>query len=374
MIRRINRIFQDYMREKRLKIGKYILDRKEKKNYIKGDNFILDNNIKSILFLRHDGKIGDMVINTLMFREIKKMYPTIKIGVVTRGAAKDIITNNSYVDKIYDYKKDSKNIKKLANEIKNEEYDLLIDFSEMLRIKDMMFIKLCNVKYNMGLDRRKWNLFDLSVNSHEDFNWKDHITDRYRAYLKKLGFDEEKINVSYDVSLEFNKKYDDFFEKIEYKKIVILNPYGASKHKCFSIEILDKIIKYLKQLNIGVVLLHFSDKYKELKSLEENNFNLYIPKNIVSIQDSSYIISKGDYVITPDTSIVHIASALNKDIIAVYPPNGGINKVDHLVWAPKSKYNRVIFCKNKKNKFDEVDINTFDFEEMKNEILKMVKE
>lgn len=53
MIRKINRIFQDFMREKRLKIGKYIWDRKEKNNYIKGDNFILDNNIKSIVFLRY---------------------------------------------------------------------------------------------------------------------------------------------------------------------------------------------------------------------------------------------------------------------------------------------------------------------------------
>ena len=30
LIKKINRIFQDYMRAKRLKIGKYIWDRKEK--------------------------------------------------------------------------------------------------------------------------------------------------------------------------------------------------------------------------------------------------------------------------------------------------------------------------------------------------------
>ena len=31
MIRKLNRIFQDYMRQKRLKIGRYFWDRKEKK-------------------------------------------------------------------------------------------------------------------------------------------------------------------------------------------------------------------------------------------------------------------------------------------------------------------------------------------------------
>ena len=61
------------------------MGQKRKKEIIKGDNFLKDNNIKSILFLRYDGKIGDTVINDIMFREIKKYYPDMKIGVVSRG-------------------------------------------------------------------------------------------------------------------------------------------------------------------------------------------------------------------------------------------------------------------------------------------------
>ena len=36
MIRKLNRIFQDYMREKRLKIGRYFWDRKEKRRDSRG--------------------------------------------------------------------------------------------------------------------------------------------------------------------------------------------------------------------------------------------------------------------------------------------------------------------------------------------------
>ena len=32
-----------------------------------------------------------MIVNSLMFREIKKVYPDIKIGLVARGAAIDIV-------------------------------------------------------------------------------------------------------------------------------------------------------------------------------------------------------------------------------------------------------------------------------------------
>ena len=374
LIKKINRIFQDYMREKRLKIGKYIWDKKEKAKIIEGDNFLKDNNIKSILFLRYDGKIGDMVVNSLMFREIKKVYPYIKIGVVARGAAIDIIRDNTNVDKIYEYYKDRKKIKDLALKIKEEKYDLLIDFSEMLRVNQMMLINLCGARINTGLDRKDWELFDLSIESGKDFKWTEHITNRYLAYLIKIGLKKESINISYDIYLKDEIKYEDFFNEIKESKKLILNPYGASKHKSFNIENLENIITYLKDKDIAIILVYFGDKYKELEFLEKKYKYVYIPKKIESILDTAILIKKSDYIISPDTSIVHIASAFNKKMITIYPPKGGKYGVDHLVWEPKSKYNKVIFCKDKTGTYDEIDINTFNLVEMKKEILKMLEQ
>ena len=373
MIRKLNRIFQNYMREKRLKIGKYIWDRKEKTKIIEGDNFLENNNIKSILFLRYDGKIGDMVVNSLMFREIKKVYPDTKIGVITRGAAIDIIKNNPNVDEIYEYHKDRKKIKDLALKIKEEKYDLLIDFSEMLRVNQMMLINLCGARINIGLDRKDWKLFDLSIESGKDFKWTEHITKRYLAYLIKLGLKKENIDISYDIYLKNEKKYEIFFNKIKENKKLILNPYGASKHKSFSIETLENIINYLKDKDIAIILVYFGDKYEELKFLEKKYKYVYIPKKIESILDTAILIKKSDYVISPDTSIVHIASAFNKKMITIYPPKGGKYGVDHLVWAPESEYSKVIFCKDKTGTYDEIDINTFNFDEIKKEILKILE-
>lgn len=372
LIKKINRIFQDYMRAKRLKIGKYIWDRKEKAKIVEGDNFLKDNSIKSVLFLRYDGKIGDMIVNSLMFREIKKVYPDIRIGVIARGAAIDIIKDNPNVDKIYEYYKDRKKIKDLALKIKEEKYDLLIDFSEMLRVNQMMLINLCRARINIGLDRKDWELFDLSIESGKDFKWTEHITKRYLAYLIKLGLKKENINISYDIYLKDEKKYEVFFNEIKESKKLILNPYGASKHKSFSIETLENIITYLKDKDIAIILTYFGDKYKELEFLEKKYKYVYIPKKIESILDTAILIKKSDYVISPDTSIVHIASAFNKKMITVYPPKGGKYGVDHLVWAPKSEYSRVIFCKDKTGTYDEIDINTFNMQEMKEEILKLI--
>lgn len=97
--------------------------------------------------------------------------------------------------------------------------------------------------------------------------------------------------------------------------------------------------------------------------MEKDNRHLYVPKNINSIQDSAYLISKAEYVVSPDTSIVHIASALKKKIVSIYPPNGEIWGRS-LVWAPLGENVQMLFCEDKKSSYDEIDINTFSWSEM----------
>ena len=241
MLRRLNRIFQNYIRKKRIKIGRYFWDRKKKKEEIVEGNFIEKNSIKSILFLRYDGKIGDMVVNTIMFREIKKQYPNIKIGVIAKGTAKEIIKNNPYIDKIYDYEK---NIKKLANDISKEKYDLLIDFSEILRVNQMMLINLCKARYNMGLNREDWKLFDKSYSFPEG---EFHIVEVYKKVLEEIGI--KNPNLDYDLHFTGKEKQDVeiLLSKFKGKEIFILNPFTASKHRDFNREkikgIIDIILK-----------------------------------------------------------------------------------------------------------------------------------
>lgn len=367
MIRKLNRLIQDFFRPLRLAIGKKIWDRKNREYLeLMKDNKVDMNKVKSLLFLRYDGKIGDMVINTLMFREVKKNFPNVKIGVVARGAAIDIIKFNPYVDKIYKFEKGKE--RQLAKMISNEEYDVLIDFSEMLRVNQMKFIKLCKAKINIGLDKNDWKIFDISVTEYKDYKNNEHITERYGAYLKKLGI--KNFEKKYDIFLDENKK------EIDLNKGVVLNPYGASKHKHFNNETLRFIIKILNDLNKKVILIYSPDKYMELQEFvkKSEDLKVYLPDNIKSILDSAEIIKGSDGVITPDTSIVHIASAFNKKIISVYPPRGGKYKVDHLVWGPLNLENKMLFCKDSVGVGEEIDINRFDRDEMKKRIIDVLGE
>jgi len=366
MFNKMNRLFQDWARPKRLAIGKYIWDRK--KNRI---DKIDMSKAKKILFLRYDGKIGDMIINTLMFREVKKAYPGIQIDVVVRGANRQVIENNPNVDEIYEYDKGTKNLKKLAEKIRKEDYDLLIDFSEMLRVKQMMFINLCKARINMGLDKSRWSLFDISVEPEKDFKWTEHITRRYAAYLKKLGINTEDLSYDIFINSEEEKIGKDLKIKIGVgNKLITINPYGASKHKTFSKEKIKEMVEFFSDKKDSYITFVFppnkkSEVLEMIKKLK--NRKIVINGNIKTVRDSAGIIKYSDFLITPDTSVVHIGAAFDKNMVAVYPPNGGKFGVDHLVWAPSNvdRGSEIVFCEDRKSPCDETDINTFNFDEFK---------
>ena len=355
MLRKINRMFQDFLRPKRLAIGKYIWDRKKNKN-----NKIDMDKVKKILFLRYDGKIGDMVINTLMFREIKKNYPYIKIGVVTRGASRQIIENNPNVDKIYEYDKNSKQIKKLAKEISDENYDILIDFSEVLRVKQMMFINLCKAKQNVGINKKDWNLFDLNINYKEN---KKHITNRYAEVLKQMGIDE--TDLSYDLYLTDKQENmgRSFRKSIPEENLVALNPYGASKYRTFNRgKVLEVCRKVLEDPKNAITFIFPPEKRNELEIIaNEVGKRIYFCKDVKRIMDSAAILKYSDMVITSDTSIVHLGVAFNKKMIAVYRSDEGTGEYNSIVWGPNSDKVKIIYSEPNFIEGEEADINKFEF-------------
>ena len=61
---------------------------------------------KSVLILKYD-RIGDMVVTTPIFRELKEAFPDISISVLASESNKDVVKYNPYIDHIYTNYKNS---------------------------------------------------------------------------------------------------------------------------------------------------------------------------------------------------------------------------------------------------------------------------
>ncbi len=56
--------------------------------------------VRTVLFFRYD-RIGDMVITTPVFRELKLFFPAINISVLASKINQSVLTDNPYIDNVY---------------------------------------------------------------------------------------------------------------------------------------------------------------------------------------------------------------------------------------------------------------------------------
>lgn len=320
----------------RLKIGKWLLDSK-----LKNKVLATESNPKKILFLRHDGKIGDYIVSSFVFRELKKKDADIHIGVVCSTKTSYLFKNNPYIDQIYPVKtKSIQDYINVANNIRQQEYDILIDPTTFLRNRDLLLIRLINAKVNIGYKKENYKLFDLNITESNL-----HFSQIYQKALEIIGYKE--IVTDYDIpeNIESQQKIKHFLSERALSNFIALNFFGASSSRSFNQENILKILEYIqKNSKLPIVLLTYPAITENLKNIAKLFKNVFVYEKTETIFDNIELIRASTLVISPDTSTIHIASGLNKPMIAFY----GDGKENFTHWHPNSK-NTVHLIFYKKN-------------------------
>jgi hypothetical protein len=152
-----------YIRKKlkslREKYYKKILDKKNKKF-----NIFDVNNIKSILFFRDDDKIGDMVVSTLIFREIKKHCPDVKIIVLCGKNNAKILKYNKNVDSLYVTSGNFFKDLPIYIKLRKEHISLGVDFYTFgLYFIPLLSLRIIAVNTLIGFYKSLYNIYDISI-------------------------------------------------------------------------------------------------------------------------------------------------------------------------------------------------------------------
>ena len=301
--------------------------------------------IKKILFLRYDGKIGDYIITSWIYREIKKQRPDIQIDVVGISKNEKLFLNNKSINKFYKLKKSKKLFMYfLAKKLRVEDYDVLIDPTEVLKNRDLFFIKNINAKINFGYDKGNVNLFSKSINKNSKT-----MVDVYKEILENLGFCNLDSNYEVPIKVSSEKKIDEYLKSNRIDKYIAMNFFGAGKRRKFTpkkaTELIVKVRNEYPEHEI-IILNSPRDKkvifkiIKRIKCLDSNS-NIFYSEDFKTIYDAISLINKSDIVITPDTAVVHIAKGLKKNIVAFYSEN----KENYEKWGLSidEKKNRIYF-------------------------------
>lgn len=249
---------KNLLRNSRLFLGKWVLDKR-----IDGNNSIFPP--KSILFLRQDGKIGDYIVSSFVFREIKNFDPSIKVGVICSKQNSYLFEQNPYIDQLYLVKK-----KSIIDYIKNglkiskQRYDLVIDPTIMLRNRDLLFLRLINAKNYLGYKKEDYKLFNLNL-SEQDL----HFSEIYRQALEKVGIPVKSMQYDVPFREKEHNEITQFLQKNQIQNYLAINFYGAARARKFSDENIKKILCYLKSKKSDrkIIILSYPEVNKKLKDI-----------------------------------------------------------------------------------------------------------
>lgn len=286
-------------------------------------NEINYNTIKNILILRL-GKIGDMIISSFVFKTIKTFNPIIKIHLVTLKRNKELLRINPDIDEIYFVKQNVLAFLKLLPLKFRKNFDLVIDLNDNPSNTSALLLKFFDAKFKLGFnfDKQKKYL----THSVEQLNKEStHLVERYAYLLKTSGLeitDEITRPIIYlDKSIE--ERITSELSKLKQNhKLIGLNISSGAPIRKYNVENWIKLISSLtdKHKEIKILILFDSQDVKDAEHIL-NSFkgDLVIKTKCNTFQRFAATIKNLDLLITPDTSAVHVCSALQIPVIALYP-------------------------------------------------------
>ncbi|MDC1387022.1 lipopolysaccharide heptosyltransferase family protein [Candidatus Thioglobus sp.] len=303
-----------------------------------------------VLMFRYD-RIGDMVITTPVFRELKLAYPNIEISVLASKANHMILKNNPYVDNIYLNNKNNIFLDLfvlLRLRIKN--FDVCFEFDHSVIRHAILRLKIINPKKVISVE--KYGRYGLKGSELKIYNFytpkpkNTHFRDIWLATL--IPFNVVPKSKKYDIFFDKTQKNKalDFLHKYPNKILIGINLEGAVQGKKIHYNQLKEICKGIYNLDKKIQIIILCSPNND-ERVEKDVFNMglsYVTKSYKTknILDASALISYLNIVITPDTSIAHIASTFNKPVITIHENN----HESHKLFAPTSDIHRTIFSKN----------------------------
>lgn len=317
----------------RIKLGKWLLDKKTSNP--------LSDKIEKILFLRQDGKIGDYIVSSFVFRELKKHYPQLFIAVVCAKNQAYLLEKNPYIDQLYLVKK--KNILdyiKVGLKLRKKQFDAVIDPTVFLRNRDLLLLRLIQAKNYVGYQKSGYKLFNINIDG------EYHFSELYQQSLAALGFIIE--NTAYDVPYDeiSQQQIKAFLQQNQLSDYIAINFFGASRKRTLASENIRVYLDYLSQKSaVPIVLLGYPQVNDLLENIALNYKNVFVYPT-QTLFHTIELIRFCRQIISTDTSTVHIASGFNKDMIAFYREDP-IN-IKH--WQPKTLgKTQIIFYKQNIN-------------------------
>lgn len=314
-------------------------------NDIPPQNKSFPKDIKRILFIVNKGGYGDAIYAAGLFKMLAEDGYTIQIAVV-----REKLSQFDRLDFVEVFDMDNVDA---CHAVLEQNPDILIDLT-WVGIKDWdsrkyLLTKAECYKVTTNYICNKLNIFDGFI----DYRAVAHMSERLalvRTFI--TGTDSAPILPYIQLSAEEESRAEAFINRIkkDNRRILYLNGKAGQTRNCMADiqvkAILDELLEYR-----DIVVLLNGNLYQKFNSPRTEE----LPKT--SFTGFCAILKRSDFIVSVDTSVVHVASAYNIPVIAMFSPNIRDYYSQYAmgdVWGPISDISIL-------EKFDDPDLVVHDY-------------
>jgi ADP-heptose:LPS heptosyltransferase len=313
---------------------------------------IKPENIKKVLFLRYD-KMGDMIISLPVFRALKEKFPNIHMAVMCSPRNKVVLKGNKNVDEIFVYQKRLFQDIKTVMEMRKRRFDCLIDLVFWESVTSAILtavVKGGGVSVGVGKGTFK-HFYDHIIHTEDRFT--EHIIPKTMQVLEIFGIDPKECNLYpyLVISDEDRSIAEQFFEKVKGSPIIGFNISAGQPSRLWPLDKFIKLAQLLKdeKQSCSFVIIYTAGDKKRATFLESklDSQAVLIPYKS-SFHQVSAIIQNLDLLITPDTSLTHIAWSSNISVVGLFCAN----RENFYSWRPLTPNSRTVMSNSYYHIFD----------------------
>ncbi|MDO1509443.1 MULTISPECIES: glycosyltransferase family 9 protein [unclassified Neisseria] len=277
--------------------------------------------VESILIRPLGDAVGDAVINLAYARQLKDMYPNLKLGILVTDRNKDIFAHSDLIDELIE--------KKPANYLKHrKKWQLMLDFEEQLDSRSIIAASVLSPDAVMIFKKRDRKYYSMQNIRNYDFycpyNPDNHVSEHLctSKFAEYFTIPQPHSYLSIPEA-EQNQVVPYWQENGSRKVRIYIAPQGSVKFKRLpENELAELLNKCDKSLLPKVQFVMCNSKNSEeyfarLKSLCDHDIPLILsPKT--SLPQYVALTASSDIVIGVDSGTVHLACALSKPLLSFY--------------------------------------------------------
>ncbi|MBO2552379.1 hypothetical protein I6M38_10335 [Shewanella algae] len=285
---------------------------------------IVCRDIKHILLINWRGMIGDATISSSFISAIKA-ETDIKIHVITTASLADLYIKDYRVDSVYVIKNNFRFFD-LYRAAKSLSFcDTIIPLIGKMQWRDIFFAGIIRPSNFLSIDD---SLKMSNLNGGENISQLS-IDELFRLFAKKIN-KNIRNDYSYIIPSSTRKVLDTDY--------ILFNPFASRADKSLSVFRSVSLLNFLAGFmpDKKIYLLYSPVTYSLAKDIVNlaSNKNINLSQNISDISDAVSYIKNAEYIISVDTSIVHLAYGLEKKTVAIYPRMNQFNP-----WMPPKSSN-----------------------------------